>query len=99
MEVAGHDGAAGGHARHGFLFIVRRIADTLADDQHHFIDRRRRVVSLFKMPAVARLHDPASRIREVILHFGIGHFTRRRGFRALRLFAGGALRPPAATLA
>ena len=46
------------------------------------------------MLAVARLHDAAFRIGEVILRFGIGRFTRWLGFATARFFAGVTLRLP-----
>ena len=46
------------------------------------------------MLPVARFHDPALRIREVILRLGIGLLTGRTGVLAARLFARVPLRCP-----
>ena len=74
--------------RHQFLFVVGRLADALAHDQAalHFHGGLR-VVALLEVVPIARFHDPAFGIGEVVLVAG---FRRRRGglrWLAANLFA------------
>src|SRR5689334_17742663 len=60
----------GGHRRDQLLLVIGRLAHSLPHNQPTVhLHGRLGIKALFKMLAVARLHDPAFRIREIVLFF------------------------------